>query len=115
MSMDPGWRPAEPGGGARVIGGPKWFDSENGALVVLVAVPLTAELLVAALYGVAEAGDIATDEDLRGSAAVTLAIEGLAALEARARKIRMDEERGMIESPEFLAHCRQRGAASCRP
>ena len=82
--------------------------------ILTVEYPLSADEMVAALYGVVEAGDIASDEDLCGSVAVTLAVEGLPALSARATKIRLDEQRGTIQSVRFLAECRERVTALLR-
>ena len=97
-----------------VIKGDGWFDSERKQFILCVEYPLSAEEMVAALYGAAEPGDIVTDEDLCGSVAVTLAIEGLPGLAARAQKIRQEELRGAIESPPFLTACRQQVAALLR-
>jgi len=94
-----------------VIRGPRWFEPEGRPLVVRVELPLAPAEMVAALYGVAEPGDIASDEDLIGAVAVTVTLEGLPALAERAARIRRDEQRGTTESPEFLALCRRRVAA----
>jgi len=101
----------EPAAGLPVIGGARWFDTENRPFVLRIECPLAIGEMVAALYGTVEAGDMASDEDLCGSVAVTLLIGGLPALQERAEKIRLDERRGAIESPSFLALCRQRVAA----
>jgi hypothetical protein len=101
----------EPADGLPVISGTRWFDTQNRPFVLRIECPLAFDELVAALYGVAEAGDMVSDEDLCGSVAVTLLIEGFPALRERAAKIRVDERRGAIESPAFLALCRQRAAA----
>ena len=101
----------EPPGGLPVISGPRWFDTQNRPFVLRIECPLAFDEMVAALYGVVETGDMVSDEDLCGSAVVTLLIEGLPALKERAEKIRVDESRGAIESPGFLALCRQRVAA----
>jgi hypothetical protein len=101
----------EPAAGLPVISGPQWFETEDRPFVLRIECPLAFDDMVAALYGTAETGDLASDEDLFGSIAVTLSIEGLAALRERARKIRVNERRGAIESPAFLALCRQRVTA----
>jgi hypothetical protein len=100
--------------GLPVISGTRWFDPQNRPFVLRIECPLAFEELVAALYGAAEAGDMTSDEDLCGCVAVTLLIEGLAALGERARKIRADEGHGAVELPAFLAMCRQRVAALTR-
>jgi hypothetical protein len=91
-----------------VVTGDGWFDSEHRQFILCVEYPLSAEEIVAALYGVVEPADIATDEQLCGSVAVTLSNEGLAALTARAIKIRHDEQHGAVASPAFLTECRER-------
>jgi hypothetical protein len=93
------------------IGGPRWFGPERQPFVIRIEQPLTFDEMVAALYGTVQPGDIRADEDLCGSVVVTLLIEGLPALQARAAQLRRDEERGVIESPAFLALCRKRVAA----
>lgn len=103
--------PAEGSPGLPVISGSRWFGPERGPFVLRIEQPLTFDEMVAALYAVAEPEDITSDEDLCGSVVVTLLIEGLLSLEARATKLRRDEVRGAIESPAFLALCRRRVAA----
>lgn len=93
-----------------MISGPRWFDDDDAPFRLQIELPLTFEEMVAALYNVVELADIASDEDLRGSVAVTVLIDGLTALMARVSKIRQDEQRHTIESPDFLAHCRVRVA-----
>jgi hypothetical protein len=111
MRNQPDLPGGEPAAGLPVISGPRWFDTENRPFVLRIECPLAFEEMVAALYGTAEAGDLASDEDLCGSIAVTLLVEGLTALRERARKIRVNERCGAIASPAFLALCRQRIAA----
>jgi hypothetical protein len=91
-----------------VIKGDSWFDSGRRQFILCVEYPLSAEEMVAALYGVVEPQDIATDEDLCGSVAVTLSMEGLRALTARVVKIRRDEQHGAVQSVSFLTECRER-------
>ena len=94
-----------------VIKGDGWFDSEHREFILCVEYPLSAEEMVAALYGVVELADIATDEELCGSVAVTLLNEGLAALATRVTKIRLEEQRGEVQSAGFLNECRERVTA----
>jgi len=101
-------------GGLPVTSGPRWFDAENRPFVLRIECPLAFEEMVAALYGTAQPGDLASDEDLCGCVAVALSIEGLQGLRERAGKMRLDERRGAIESPAFLAMCRQQVAALIR-
>jgi hypothetical protein len=94
-----------------VISGDAWFDADHRPFVFRVEYPLSADEMVAALYGTADAQDISTADDLYGAVAVTLSIEGLPALAARAAKIRRQEQLGRVESAAFLALCRERVAA----
>jgi hypothetical protein len=76
--------------------------------------PLSAEDLVVALYDVAELQDIAGDEGLSGTVAVTLSIEGRPGLTTRAREIHRQEQDGTIGSnrlpPAAVPHPRDRPA-----
>lgn len=103
------------GAGLPVISGASWFGTESRPLVLRIECPLAFDEMVAALYGTIEAGDMVSDEELCGTVAVALLIEGLPALQDRAEKLRLDERRGVIESPAFLALCRQRVTALTRP
>ena len=94
-----------------VVKGDGWFDSEHTQFILCVEYPLSVEEMVAALYGVVEPQDIATDEDLCGSVAATLSNEGLAALSVRAAEIHRDEEDGTVKSVRFLTECRERVTA----
>ena len=93
-----------------VIRGPRWFGPDAGPFALRIEVPVTPGLMVAALYGAAKPDDIDSDEELCGTVAVTLLIAGLPALEECAARLRSDEERGTVESPAFLARCRDRVA-----
>ncbi len=94
-----------------VISGARWFGTSPRPLALRVEVPLTAEEMVAALYGVVLPDEIASPEELCGSVAVMLLIEGLPGLQARAERLAQEERSGSVESPEFLAECRRRVAA----
>src|ERR1017187_4364510 len=67
----------KPTGGLPVISGAKWFGTKNRPLVLHIEYPLAFDEIVAALYGTVEAGDMATNEDLGGSVAVALLLEGI--------------------------------------
>lgn len=97
------------------VRGERWFDPDGRPFTLRVEIPLGFDEMVAALYGVAEPGEITTAEAVTGCVAVTLALEGLPALAERAARIRHAEQRGTIESPQFLALCRQRVAALLAP
>jgi len=114
MDNQPDRLRGKPAAGLPVIRGARWFETENRPVVLRIECPLTFDETVAALYGAVEAGDMASDEDLGGSVAVTLLIKGLPALRERAEKIRLDERSAAVESPAFLALCRQRVAALIR-
>lgn len=94
-----------------VIAGARWFGPQIRPFVLRVEVPLTAEEMVAALYGVGQPDEIASDQELCGSVAVTLLLEGLPGVESRAIRLAQKEQCGAVESPEFLALCRQQVAA----
>jgi hypothetical protein len=94
-----------------VIRGARWFGQEHGPYVLRVELRLTLDEMVAGLYGVAETGDIGSTEDLCGSVVVTLLAEGLTVLQERVAKIRVDEQDGTIQAPEYLEYCRRRVAA----
>jgi len=97
--------------GLPVIGGEGWFDADGKPFVLRVEYPLTFDEMVAAVYGTADLADLVSDEDLCGSVAVTLSLEGLPALSDRVSRLRHAEGDGSIESAVFLATCRQRVAA----
>ena len=94
-----------------LISGPQWFGPGEEPFVLRIEVPLTAEDMVAALYGVVQPDEISRDEDLCGNVAVTLLIEGLPGVESRAAELTRDEQNGCVESPEFLDLCRRRVTA----
>jgi hypothetical protein len=91
-----------------VVRGDGWFEAEGRPFVLRVECPLSVDEVVAALYGVVEPGDIATDEDLCGSVAVTLLLEGARSLRERVGVLRQREQLGAVESVAFLAACRER-------
>jgi hypothetical protein len=91
-----------------VIRGPHWFGSVPRSLIVRVDVPLPFDEVVAVLHDVAQPDDLLADEDLVGCVAVTLLLEGLPGVEARAAKLRQDEANDTVDSPGFLSHCRER-------
>jgi hypothetical protein len=97
--------------GLPVISGPEWFDGDGRPFVLRIECPLASEEMVAALYGLIEAGEMLDSEELCGCVAVALLMEGLAGLQERAARIRRDERSGAIASPAFLALCRQRVTA----
>lgn len=97
------------------VRGGRWFDDDGRPFVLRAEIPLGFEEMVAALYGVAEPGEITDREALIGCVAVTVALEGLPALAERAARIRRAEQRGTLDSPEFLALCRRQVTALLAP
>jgi hypothetical protein len=93
-----------------VVCGPRWFGPEPKPFILRIEQPLAFEEMVAALYSVAEPDEIGSAEELCGSVVVTLVLEGLPGIEDLTRRLRRDEERGTVESPEFLTLCRRRVA-----
>jgi hypothetical protein len=94
-----------------VVRGEAWFDMDGRPFTLRVEYPLSFDEMVAAVYGTADLADLVSDEDLCGSVAVALSLEGLPGLSARVSKLRHAEGDGSIESAVFLATCRQRVAA----
>jgi hypothetical protein len=94
-----------------VISGARWFGSEIRPFVLRVEVPMTFDQMVAAIYGVAQPDEIGSDEELCGSVVVTLLVEGLPGVDARAARLEQDENLGVVRSREFLSLCRQRVTA----
>ena len=89
------------------------FNAPERSFLVRTDVPVTAEMLVAALYGEREDlldFDIAEDEDLWESIAFALVMEGFRRIEERALAIREEQASGTLADPEWLRLCRRRVA-----
>jgi hypothetical protein len=89
------------------------FDGEGRPYVVRMELPLSAEQMVAALYG--DRGhlmpdDVGTDERVWANAAVAVVQDGLAAVEQLARQIQAQEASSTLAAPGWLALCRRRVA-----
>jgi hypothetical protein len=89
------------------------FDGEGRPYVVRMELPLSAEQVVAVLYG--DRGhlmpeDVGTDERVWAHAAVAVVQDGLAAVEELAREIEVQEASGALAAPGWLALCRRRVA-----
>lgn len=97
-------------GALPVIRGSRWFGPEQKQFVLRAEIPVTFDEMVAALYGTAQADDIANTEDLCGTVVVAVLVEGLGALESRAERLRRDELAAGVESPTFLSLCRRHAA-----
>ena len=89
------------------------FDREGRPLVVRVEVPLSAEEMVAALYGEFDCltrADLGTTEDVWRHVAVVVAQDGMNTIELIADLIDEQERYRMLIAPEWLAWCRRRVA-----
>lgn len=89
------------------------FNAPERAYVLRADVPVTAEMLVAAVYAAREDlfdFDIADDDDLWESITFALVMEGFYRLEERALEIREEQRSGTLAAPEWLELCRRRVA-----
>lgn len=96
-----------------VITGGCWFEAEDRPLTLRMELPLSAALMVAALYGentMLGPRDLASDEDVWGQVATIVVQDGLNAIERAAQKLASQERRGTVTAPEWLAFCRRRVA-----
>lgn len=89
------------------------FNAPERSFLVRTEVPVTAEMLVAAVYGEREDlfdFDIADDDDLWEGIAFALVMEGFRRIEERALAIREELRSGTLAAPEWLRLCRRRVA-----
>jgi hypothetical protein len=97
-----------------VIGDGGWFERACLPVTMRIELPLSAELMVAALYSDKTGlnpDDLVTSEDVWGYAAIILAQEGMRAIERQAADIHDRELRGSRQTtPEWLAFLRRRVA-----
>lgn len=93
------------------------FDASERPYIIRAGVPLTAEMLVAAVYGEDSLFDfdIADDEGLWEIIAFVVVREGLYRIEERALKIREEQGSGTLAAPEWLDLCRRRVAELIDP
>lgn len=89
------------------------FNAPERPFLVRADVPVTAEMMVAAIYG--ERGDlfvfdIADDDDLWEGITFALVVEGFRRIEERALAIREEQGSGALAAPEWLQLCRRRVA-----
>jgi hypothetical protein len=95
-----------------------WFESCGRPLTLRMALPLSAELVVAALYatpGLVTVEDLADDDDLWGLVALAVVQHGLKAIEKTRDDIADAEQRGRMHHrgghrPGWLETCRRRVA-----
>lgn len=89
------------------------FNAPERPFLVRTDVPVTAEMLVAAVYGELEDlkdFDIADDDDLWEGIAFALVMEGFRRIEERALAIRGEQASGTLADPDWLRLCRRRVA-----
>lgn len=89
------------------------FNAPERPFLVRTDVPVTAEMLVAAIYGERDDlfdFDIADDDGLWESIAFALVMEGFRRIEERALAIRAQLRSGTLADPEWLRRCRRRVA-----
>lgn len=89
------------------------FNPLERPYVIRMEVPVTAELMVAAIYGERDQlfdFDLASDKDLWEHVASGLVQEGLCRLEEWALEIREQRRLGTLAEPEWLELCRRRVA-----
>lgn len=93
------------------------FDASERPYTIRAGVPVTAEMLVAAVYGEDRLFDfdIADDEELWEIIAFVLVREGLYRIEERALKIREERCSGTLAEPQWLDLCRRRVAELIDP
>lgn len=89
------------------VDGPLWFDTDDRPVRLLMNVPLSLDLMAAALYGAPglTPRDLDAAEDARGHIAVSVASDGLTPLERRANELAGP---GAADKPGWLAFRRQR-------
>jgi hypothetical protein len=94
------------------IGAGTWFERYDRPLTLRMELPLSAELMVAALYAddTITPDDLLTAEDVWGHAACALVEKGTAELEQLAAILPRQEKSGRLDAPEWLAFVRQRVA-----
>jgi hypothetical protein len=96
-----------------VFTGGDCFELEGRPHVLRMELPVSAEEMVAALYGEhgrLQEGDLETDEDIWRKAAIMIILDGLPVIEERADQILVEEARNALFHPEWLALCRRRVA-----
>jgi hypothetical protein len=97
--------------GAKVDIPTHWFEGEDRPHRVGMVLPISAELMVAALYGDRKQlrqADLATDEDVWGNVMLVVTMDGLNTVQELADEILVDEHRRTLTDPIWLALCRRR-------
>jgi hypothetical protein len=97
--------------GARADVAPDWFEGQDRPHLAGIVLPMSAELMVAALYADRERltnRDLATDEEVWGHVMLVVAMGGLTCVEEQADEILIREHRCTLADPVWLALCRRR-------
>jgi hypothetical protein len=103
----------ETGRASPVLTGGSLFEGEGRPHVLQMELPLSAEEMVAALYGehkILQDVDLATDEEVWAHTALVVVQDGLTAVEHLADEILVQEHRRTLAAPQWLALCRRRVA-----
>jgi hypothetical protein len=106
-----GTHPPGPARGARADVTPDWFEAQDRPHRAAIVLPMSAELMVAALYADREHlthHDLTTDEEVWGHAMLAVAADGLTSIEELADEILVHEHRCTLADPVWLALCRRR-------
>lgn len=96
-----------------LITGGRWFDADGRPYLLRMELPVSAGEMVAALYGEYSRllpADLATDESVWASVAISVVHEGLHNIVRLADEIRKQERASELVTPEWLAFCRRRVA-----
>jgi hypothetical protein len=97
--------------GARADVSSDWFEAQDRPHRAGIVLPMSAELVVAALYADRDhltQCDLATDEEVWGHAMLVVAMGGLTSVEEQADEILIREHRCTLADPAWLALCRRR-------
>jgi hypothetical protein len=97
-----------------IIAGGTWLgdDDPNQSLTLQLRLPVSHEELATALYDDHQLcpDDLVKDESVWGFAAVAIVQDGLNTIQHRADEILVEEARGRLANPAWLAICRRRVA-----
>lgn len=97
-----------------LITGGTWFEATGLPCLVRMALPVSAEDMVAALYRDHSRlldADLETDEEIWSSIAIVIVQDGLYQIWRTADQICKQEQSGTLEAPDWLTYCRSRVAA----
>jgi hypothetical protein len=103
----------EPALASELITSPVWFDDHDPEdlsprpFALRMELPVSAELMTAALYSYGKGPYVLDADCVWGLVAVVIVQDGLNAVDDYVHVIRDEEEYGTVRHPEFLALCRQ--------